>query len=397
MLWFKSKLDSSLKHGLKNNYYKKYRVLIYCNNFKNNIEKKILSYRGTVLHSLDNISIICAYLSSSAIARLIEFPEVKWITRDTFCFLCANSVESSNRVRLSEKYSLTGKGIGIALIDTGVYPHYDLINPYNRIKYFKDFINDYKYPYDDHGHGTFIGGILCGNGGLSKGVYKGMAPGAYLYCYKAFNSQGKAFASDILAAIDSIINQCRDYNIRVLCMPIESYNNDFFVTECFSKLLDKAVENNIIPVVPSGSNPSLEGSIEGIACLTNCITVGGLDTTRSIEKYDFSSCGPFNKTLKPDLSAACVDVYSLNTNKRYISERNGMKIYPPALEEAYCSYSGTSAAAAYISGICTLVLENNPNLSVKDVKALLKASCRNIELPRWQQGEGMVDVSKIIK
>lgn len=397
MLWLKSKLDSNLRYALKNNYYKKYRVLIYCKNLKNNIEKKIVSYKGTIIHSLNLCNVICAYVSPRAIEHLIEFPEVQWITKDTHAFICGNSVEASNNVRLSQKNKLTAKGVGIALIDTGVYPHPDLINPYNRIKTFVDLINGYRYPYDDNGHGTFISGVLAGNGGLSKGIYKGMAEGAYLHCFKAFNSQGKAFISDVLFSIETIITLAKDHNIRVICLPFELFNNDFFIIDCFSKLFDIAILNNIIPVVPSGNNGNIEGSIEGISCLSNCITVGGIDTTSKTKVYEFSSCGPFQKSTKPDMVASCVDICSLNTNKKYLSERNNMKIYPPALEEHYCTYSGTSIAAAYVSSLCALILEDNPSLSFKDVKALLKVSCNLLEFPKWQQGEGVIDVSKILK
>jgi len=397
MLWLKNKLDNNLRHALKNNYYKKYRVLIYCRNLKNNIEKKIVSYKGNIIHSLTFCNVICAYVTPRAIDHLIEFPEVQWITKDSYCFICGSSVEASNNVRFSQKMKLTGKGIGIALIDTGVYPHHDLINPYNRIKTFFDIINGYKFPYDDNGHGTFISGVLCGNGGLSKGIYKGMAEGAYLHCFKAFNSNGKGFVSDVLFAMESVINVAKDHNIRIMCLPLELYNNDFFIIDCFSKLFDMAISNNIITIVPSGSNGNVEGSMEGISCLSNCITVGGMDTTSKIKGYEFSSCGPFQRNTKPDVAAACVDVCSLNTNKKYISERNSMKIYPPSLEDPYCTYSGTSIAAAYVSSLCALILENDPSLSFKDVKALLKVSCTLLDLPKWQQGEGVIEVSKIFK
>ena len=70
---------------------------------------------------------------------------------------------------------MTGKGIGIGIIDSGVYPHCDLLNPSNRIKKFVDIVNNLNYPYDDNGHGTFMSGLICGSGYGSKGMYKGVA------------------------------------------------------------------------------------------------------------------------------------------------------------------------------------------------------------------------------
>ncbi len=396
MIWFKDKLEGNLSYAIKKDYYKKYRVLIYCSKFLNNIEKKITSYKGTVIYTLKHCSAICALLTPKNILQLIEFPEVKWVTRDSYCFLCASGVESSNRARLPEKSPFTGRGIGVAVIDTGAYPHSDLITPFNRIRLFTDLINNYRYPYDDNGHGTFISGIIAGNGSLSKGIYKGIAPGAQLYCYKAFNSLGKAYTSTVLFALEEILDAPKEYNIRIICLPFELYNNDHLTLECFSKLFNAAIERDMVPIVPSGSNYNSEGSIEGFACLQNCITVGGLDTSSSIKSYFASSGGPFQKNTKPDLAAACVDICSLNTNKKYISERNGNKLYPGTLENPYCNYSGASVAAAYISGLTALILENRSKLKFKDVKALLKTASNSVvDIPRYQQGEGMVDITKL--
>ena len=70
---------------------------------------------------------------------------------------------------------LTGKGVTVAFLDTGISMHPDL---QGRILAFRDFQNGKKYPYDDSGHGTHVAGICCGSGQLSRGQYAGMAPGA---------------------------------------------------------------------------------------------------------------------------------------------------------------------------------------------------------------------------
>lgn len=60
----------------------------------------------------------------------------------------------------------TGKGIGVAILDTGIYPHIDFDS---RICAFADFIAHKKVPYDDNGHGTCVAGILAGSGRASMG------------------------------------------------------------------------------------------------------------------------------------------------------------------------------------------------------------------------------------
>ncbi|WP_097027721.1 S8 family serine peptidase [Clostridium peptidivorans] len=397
MHFFKSKLSPDLKVLVKNKLYKSLRVIIHCKLFQEKIEGKIKSYRGHVIHSLPNINCIVANLSPNAIERLLEFPSISYISLDTIAFLCAKSILKSNGCALQSNHKLTGKGITIGLIDSGVYPHADLVNPYNRIKCFIDLINQYKHPYDDNGHGTFISGILCGNGSASKGIYRGVAINSNLYCIKAFDDLGKGYVSDILFSLNKLIEEKDIYNIKVICLPCELHENNEFILSLFSKLFQKAIDNEIVIVVPSGHNGNIECSIRGIATLSNCITVGGIDASSDdLKAYANSSSGPVGKLDKPNLSASCVDICSLNSNINYISERNNRRIYPKSLDDPYITYTGTSCAAAYISGLCALLFESNPDLTFKDVTSLLKISCNMLNISRWIQGAGVIDIEKLL-
>lgn len=395
MFSLKNKLDTNLRNYITNGCYRQYRVLIKCKKFQDNISSKISSMRGANIYSISSIGILAAEISPKAIERLIEYPEVEHICLDSYGFLCGMSVSTANNIRLPERYKLNGKGVGIGLVDSGVYPHPDLLIPSNRIKGFVDLVNNFKYSYDDNGHGTFISGILCGSGYSSKNLYKGIADKSDLYCYKAFNASGKGYVSDILYAIESLINLPPEANLKILCLPFELLDHNTFILSLFENLFAQAVNKNIIPVVPSGSNINKEHSIAGIATSKSCITVAGLDTTKSIKGYTFSSCGPFGKLQKPDLAAASVNVTSLNTDISYISDKNGVKIYPPKLTTAYTTFSGTSCAAAYVSGLCALLLENNPSLTFKDICSLIKVSCETSSLPRYVEGEGIININKL--
>ncbi|MPQ43401.1 S8 family serine peptidase [Clostridium tarantellae] len=398
MFSLKNKLDKNLKTCLDKSYYNSYRVLIKCKKFFDDIEKKIPTLKGNIIRSIDSIDIICANLNSKAIYRLIEYPEVKYICFDDYAILSGLSINTANCVNLSNDFKYSGNGINIGLIDSGIYPHKDLLTPINKIKKFVDLINNLNFPYDDNGHGTALAGVMCSSGISSKSIYKGIATKSMLICYKAFNSVGKAFISDILFSIQSLIRD-KDFPVNILCLPFELLNNDFFIIECFDNIFKIAIKNKIIPIIPTGNNLNIENSIRGLALSENCIVVGGLNTCKSpFEPYIYSSCGNKNNLHKPHLVAACVNIMCLNSNISYISEKNGLKLYPPKLEKDYISFNGTSIACAYVCGSCALLLEHNPKLQFKDICSLIKISCNPIEnYNKSMVGEGTLDLSKFIQ
>jgi len=396
MLILKNKLDINLKIDLEHKYYNKYRVVIQCNSLIDGIEKKIKALKGELINCIEEVNSICALLPGRSVERLIEYPEVKYITYDEFAYTCGKSVSVANRQINGENYKLSGNGIGIGLIDTGVYPHNDLLYPNPRIKYFKDLVKGLRYPYDDNGHGTAISGIIAGSGHLSKGNFKGIAPGSHLCVIKAFDALGKGYISDILYGISLLIKERDNFNTKIICLPFELQNHNYILLNLFSKLFNLAVENNIIVIVPSGSQTD-GGCITGIAGLSSCITVAGLDSREGITPYTYSSTGNFVKDLKPDLSAAAVDIVALNTNQSYISDRDGKKIFTTSLENPYINFTGTSCAAAYVSGVCSMLFENNPNLTYKDLVPMLKLSCHSIEnIPKAKQGSGLISINKLL-
>ena len=103
------------------------------------------------------------------------------------------------------------------------------------------------------------------------------------------------------------------------------------------------------------------------------------------------------KDKKPDFCAACVDIVSLNSNTNYISYKNNTKVHAPKLDSSYKSFTGTSVSAAYVSGLCALLFEQNPNYSFDDILSLLKVASIPLDLPKNQQGEGKIDSNKVLK
>jgi len=396
MFLFNSKIELNLKAAISKDSYKKYRVIIQCRALLENTEKSIKSMKGIVLNIIPEINCISAIITKKNIETLTEHPQVTRICFDSLAILSGSSVLSANNISSKEKYALTGKNICVGVIDSGIYPHPDLLYPNNNIKKFLDLINNYKYPYDDNGHGTFISGLICSSGISSKGMYKGIAPQSSIYCIKAFNSTGRGYISDILYSIYKLICESAEFNIKVICLPFELLENNYYILSLFELLFKIAAQKNIVIVVPSGNNGNAEGSITGIAQLSNCITVGGLDTQYNILPYKYSSCGPVGKSQKPDLSAACVNICSINSDIAFLPERSGIKLYPNKLEKLYSVYTGTSCAAGFISGICALLFENNPDLTLMDICSLLRVSCNILNMSKHIQGSGILDINKLL-
>ena len=312
MFSFNKKIDPDLKAIMALYPNKNHRILIKYAKFPDFIVKKVSSYKGIIVRKIESCNIICVKLNSKSIERLLEYPEIQYICLDQYLFLCGMSVLSANKIRLHTNTSLSGKSVGIGVVD--------------RIHTFVDLINSFTNPYDDNGHGTSICGIIAGNGESSNGIYKGIATSSELHVFKAFDKLGKGFISDVLFSIEELILLKEQYNIRVLCLPFELLTFNNFIYTLFDNIFIKAVNSSIIPVLPSGSNRNEASTITAPALSPHCITVSGLDTSGEIKSYAYSSCGDVKKDIKPNFSAACVDIVSLNSNISFVPEKNNIKM-----------------------------------------------------------------------
>lgn len=390
MFTFNKKLDPELNNLMNNNLYKSFRVIIKCSSLLDKIEKRIVSMNCTVINKINHINCISAFLTPYSIKRLVEYPNVKYIALDEQVFLCGSHTRGYKPLTIPRNLSYTGKNVGVGIVDTGTYPHADLKHPKNKLVQFIDLINNYSYPYDDNGHGTLVSGLICGNGISSKFKHIGIAPESHIFSIKAFNKLGRGYVSSTLYAIEILINNSEEYNIKIICLPFELMTNNKFILSLYSSLFKLAVEKNIIAVVPSGNMGNDKYSIRGISTLPDCLTIGGIENKN--EPYEFSSSGPIGKLSKPDFCAPCVNLTSLATNANFLPERDGVKLYPNALKIKYTTCSGTSCSAAIISGICALLFEKKNDLSFEDIYSLLQYSCSFLKMPKYIQGNGLIDI-----
>ena len=162
------------------------------------IHRLIEVNRGKVHREINLMPLVSATIPFAALPELIGQMNVIKIWNDSPVYAMLDRVIPELRVSFAQEIGYTGKGVVIAVFDTGVFPHKDLVTPENRILAWKDLVNGKSFPYDDHGHGTHVSGIIAGNGVSSKGKYKGMAPEARLVGVKVLNHDGfgQSFRSD---------------------------------------------------------------------------------------------------------------------------------------------------------------------------------------------------------
>lgn len=292
----------------------------------------------------------------------------------------------SKEILKAEEVRLMGKGVNVAVIDTGIFPHADFLLGENRIKFFKDFVAEKKEMYDDNGHGTFVCGVCAGGGYLSKFKFCGIAPKAKLFVLKALDENGEATANKILDAMEWVFDHHIAENIKVVCMSFGSepigYNDPIMLGA------NALWKDGVVVVAAAGNSGPKESTIKSPGISPEIITVGGFDDNRFddnsfnkdfFEMANFSSRGPALRHFKPDLVAPSVDITSC-----------GIKNF-------YTKLSGTSVATPMIAGVVCLMLERFPNLSPNQIKTKLLQGCSSIGFDANSEGYGVPNLLKILR
>jgi serine protease AprX len=312
---------------------------------------------------------------------------------------------------------LTGAGVGIAIIDSGITAwHDDLTNktsklfPYGnqRVAKFVDFVNGRTMPYDDNGHGSHVAGIIAGNGYDSYGEKTGIAPDANVVSLKVLDQDGKGTISNIIAALNWIATNGATYNIRVVNMSVGAGVYESYWTDPLTVATKKLTDKGIVVVAAAGNmGKNADGHLQygGITSPGNApwvLTVGASSTNGTFTRTDdtmaaFSSSGPsyIDFEAKPDLVAPGVGTVSLAvpgsafyTNKApYLL--NGLRLLG---SKPYLALSGTSMAAPVVSGSVALMLQANPKLTPNLVKAILQYTAQ--QYPGYsplRQGAGFLN------
>ena len=217
--------------------------------------------------------------------------------------------------------NVTGKGQTVCVIDSGIdYNHPNLSGNY--IGGY-DFVNNDNDPMDDHGHGTYVSGVIVG-----------IAPDSKILAVKAFGSDETGYESDIIAGIDYCVKNKDVYNISIISM---SFGGWIFNTSCYcdSNLIANesnfAVSQGIFSIAASGNDG--EAYLKAPACGTNVTSVGAVDKNDNLA--NFTNIEPLLDLLAP-----------------------GVEVESTKLGGGFKTKSGTSVSAAVVAGVASLILEN---------------------------------------
>lgn len=360
-------------------------VIVQFKENSNNTRKSILNSNESIKPNLPIIDAFSGFLPTDLIHSLSNDPDIDYISFDSKVYTLLDIANQSMETYFPHDKGLEGEGVTVAIIDTGVSPHYDLIRPKNRIIGFKDFIDNQNRPYDDNGHGTHIAGIIAGNGYASRGRYVGVAPKSNILAVKALDRNGGGSTSKVIEAISYVIETKDQYNTKIINLSIGTPANSTCENDPLCKAVNMAIKAGLIVVVAAGNSGPSKGTILSPGTNRNVITVGAVDDKRTIDTSDdtiadFSSRGPtLDGIKKPDLVAPGVNINSLSSNKL----------------DSYVPLSGTSMATPLVSGTIALLFSEYGNLTPTQVKAMLLNSCIDLNDTEDHQGAGMLNLKKL--
>jgi serine protease AprX len=266
-----------------------------------------------------------------------------------------------------------GSGVTVAVVDTGIDNSKDLKG---RVIHADVTGSSWNSDRDDYGHGTFVAGLIAGDGSASGGAYAGAAPGARLLDVRVAKDDGSTSLSNVLRGLQAVAWAQKALKIKVLNLSLSSGSPIPYQFDPLSLALDSLWSHGIVVVVPAGNDGPGASTISSPGNDPTLLTVGALDESGTAARSDdvvsdFSSRGPAAQGIaKPDLVAPGAHLISLRAPGSVVDLANpGSRV-----DSKYFLGSGTSMSTALTSGVVADLLDARPDLSPDQVKAILASS-----------------------
>ncbi|HEX8637424.1 MAG TPA: S8 family serine peptidase [Pyrinomonadaceae bacterium] len=353
----------------------------------------------------------------------------------------------STPLRLDAAERFTGKGVCIAFLDSGFYPHVDLTTPNNRIIAYRNLLHEdgdlasLFQPDAASWHGMMTSVVAAGNGGLSNGFYRGIAPDAEVVLVKLART-GRITERNIQQGLEWILEHRAKFNIKIVNISAGGDFEQSYLHDSLSQTVEECVAAGLTIVCAVGNAGHLPNHpVFPPASAPSAIAVGGLNDNNSINRAHRgmyrSSYGPTLDGLqKPELIAPSIwipapilpdtptakEAALLETLDRapdaelhnIIRENAGvdaeleaaldrpaymlrqiiaLKLRQESVITKHYKYvDGTSFAAPIVSSVVAQMLEANPNLTPQQIKRILISTAER--LPHYEvdrQGWGVID------
>ena len=305
----------------------------------------------------------------------------------------------------------TGRGVDVAVIDSGVSPVAGLAGA-GKVVYGPDLSLESQAPnlrnLDSNGHGTFMAGLIAGRddnlsapyAAAPASAYRGVAPDARIVSIKVATADGGTDVSQVIAAIDWVVQHKNDgdLNIRVLNLSYGTDSTQPYDVDPLAFAVEQAWNAGIFVVVATGN----EGYVAHTGSLTSPATdpltfaVGASDSMGTSSLLDdtvasFSSTGSSARYV--DVVAPGSHLQGLRVPNSYIDAT-----YPGGrIDDRYFRGSGTSEAAAFMSGAAALALQRYPSMDPVGLKYLFKSNTRVLNgFSARSEGQGEIDLAKAL-
>ena len=321
-------------------------------------------------------------------------------------------------------YTLDGSGVGIAVLDSGIYSAHNAFknsNGASRIVANVNFTNSNPNDTaDGYGHGTHVAAIAAGNQSINGGAYRGIAPNANIISLKVLNSSGQGQMSWVLGGLNWVLQNREAYNIRVVNLSIGSLAIDSYANDPVCIKVRELANAGIMVVAAAGNvgkssnGTEAYGGIHSPGNSPYALTVGASNSFGTVGRSDdgmasYSSHGPtrsfytrptgqkvFDNLIKPDLVAPGNKIVSAKAINNAISLENPLLNISLGLltsnADAEMAMSGTSMSAPVVSGAAALLLQVNPNLTPGMIKTMLEYTAQPIAgADNFEQGGRTVE------
>ena len=355
-------------------------------------------------------------------------------------------------IRLNAEGRFTGKGVTIAVIDAGFYPHPDLVRQGNRILAYHDVTDpgavldasQSPEPWDWHGTQTSV--TAAGNGFLSDGIFRGLASDSNVVLVKV-SERGRITEENIARGLKWVIHNRRHYNIRIASISLGGDDDVPYQNNLVDQLAEEAVRQGIVVVVAAGNSGCTDRHhTVPPANAPSVITVGGYDDANQLGNPELHLyCSSFGPTadglIKPEIVAparwiaapilprtdfyrkaealsqiAAAPDYELRAPAPRLFQSAGLAPPPGAdpdsirsaantlireskiISTHYQHVDGTSFAAPIVASLIAQMLEANPGLTPPVIKNILIATASRIRnAPAIRQGYGKLNARAAVE